>query len=155
MRIADVGWGTNPPTAGGFRRVVRGGAQTPLNVKELLVPLFFLPSNPIPEGKGSLLRDGQKWSGSTVPPAKGLPDPPLLFSLSGQIFGLAARFHPLSATRFPGPGGGERGGPTHCLASPGSSVEGSFTRALAALCGGGASGGGPLCSRRLPNYRPS
>ncbi|KAG0717597.1 hypothetical protein GWK47_054099 [Chionoecetes opilio] len=86
----------------GFRRVVRGGAQTPHQRQGAAGPSSLPPIEPDPMGRLSASR-WTTWSRSTVSPPKGLPDPPFLLSLSEQIFGLAARFHlHLSARFLPG-----------------------------------------------------
>ncbi|KAG0719101.1 hypothetical protein GWK47_051190 [Chionoecetes opilio] len=73
-----------------------------INVKELLVPLLFLRSNPIPEGT-ALCFEMDNMVAVHCLARQGTSKSALLLSLSEQIFGLAARFHlHLSARFLPG-----------------------------------------------------
>ncbi|KAG0715589.1 hypothetical protein GWK47_011594 [Chionoecetes opilio] len=91
------------------------------------------------------------WARSTVSPAKGHSDPPLLLFPFGADLGMAALFHFIC---LPGPAGSENVGRRPVTAS-GSSVEWQLPRTLfSALWSavGGTPGGGPL---RVPPLLPT
>ncbi|KAG0729434.1 hypothetical protein GWK47_003488 [Chionoecetes opilio] len=97
---SDVGWGYQSSDGrqgfGGWSGVER---RLHINVKELLVPLLFLRSNPIPEGT-ALCFEMDNMVAVHCLARQGTSRSALLLSLSEQIFGLAARFHLHLSARF-------------------------------------------------------
>ncbi|KAG0715785.1 hypothetical protein GWK47_011159 [Chionoecetes opilio] len=146
----------NPPDGrqgfGGWSGVER---RLHINVKELLVPLLFLRSNPIPEGTAPLLRDGQHGRGP-------LSRPPRDIQIRPSVFPFRSRFRPVgpfppsipSARFLPGV---ENVWADALSGFRGSSVDWQLRpeRFGGSLSAVGHSGGGPLrVPAALPNYRP-
>ncbi|KAG0729379.1 hypothetical protein GWK47_030451 [Chionoecetes opilio] len=133
---SDVGWGYQSSDGrqgfGGWSGVER---RLHINIKELLVPLLFLRSNPIPEGT-ALCFEMDNMVAVHCLARQGTSKSALLLSLSEQIFGLAARFHLHPSARFL-PGVENGGGPPPPVPGP-SWVGGSSPERFAARVGGGA-----------------
>ncbi|KAG0718767.1 hypothetical protein GWK47_051842 [Chionoecetes opilio] len=148
---SDVGGGYQTPDGRrGFSAGGSGWSQIHINIKELLVPLLFLRSNPIPEGT-ALCFEWTTWSRSTVSPAKGHPK----ICPSVVPFGADLRpggpFPPSSVCRVSA-GSGE------CVGRRPVSFSGARREwqlrpeRFAALSGVGHSGDGPL---RVPPLCPT
>ncbi|KAG0713173.1 hypothetical protein GWK47_001918 [Chionoecetes opilio] len=137
----------------GFRRVVRGGAQTPHQHQGLFGSSSLPPIEPDPRGDGSLASRWTTGRGPLSRPAKGHPICPSVAPFPEQIFGLAAVS---TFIRLPGSCREWRMcGPNALSRFRGSSVGGSFARTLCGSVGVGHSGDGPLrVPPPLPNYRP-